>query len=244
MSTVTEIPGCIHSVETFGALDGPGIRYVVFLQGCLLRCAYCHNPDTWDKCDGTSTTAGEVVEKILPYRNFIRSGGVTLSGGEPLVQPDFTAAILRLCKEQGFHTAVDTCGAVPMEKCQEALELADMLLLDIKALDSEECKSLTGMGNENALRLLNWCEEVKKPIWIRHVCVPGLTLQTAKLQKLADFLSPFSCIEKVELMPFHKMGTYKWDALKIPFTLADIPEPTAAEMEKAHAIFRKAGLPI
>lgn len=244
MSTVTEIPGRIHSVETFGALDGPGIRYVVFLQGCLLRCAYCHNPDTWDKCDGTSTTAGEVVEKILPYRNFIRSGGVTLSGGEPLVQPDFTAAILRLCKEQGFHTAVDTCGAVPMEKCQEALELADMLLLDIKALDSEECKSLTGMGNENALRLLNWCEEVKKPIWIRHVCVPGLTFQTDKLQKLADFLSPFSCIEKVELLPFHKMGAYKWDALKIPFTLADIPEPTAAEMEKAQAIFRKAGLPI
>lgn len=244
MSTVTEIPGRIHSVETFGALDGPGIRYVVFLQGCLLRCAYCHNPDTWDKCDGTSTTAGEVVEKILPYRNFIRSGGVTLSGGEPLVQPDFTAAILRLCKEQGFHTAVDTCGAVPMETCQEALELADMLLLDIKALDSEECKSLTGMGNENALRLLNWCEEVKKPIWIRHVCVPGLTFQTDKLQKLADFLSPFSCIEKVELLPFHKMGAYKWDALKIPFTLADIPEPTAAEMEKAQAIFRKAGLPI
>ncbi len=244
MSTVTEIPGRIHSVETFGALDGPGIRYVVFLQGCLLRCAYCHNPDTWDKCDGTSTTAGEVVEKILPYRNFIRSGGVTLSGGEPLLQPDFTAAILRLCKEQGFHTAVDTCGAVPMETCREALELADMLLLDIKALDSEECKSLTGMGNENALRLLNWCEEVKKPIWIRHVCVPGLTLQTDKLQKLADFLSPFSCIEKVELLPFHKMGAYKWDALKIPFTLADIPEPTAAEMEKAHAIFRKAGLPI
>ena len=244
MSTVTEIPGRIHSVETFGALDGPGIRYVVFLQGCLLRCAYCHNPDTWDKCDGTSTTAGEVVEKILPYRNFIRSGGVTLSGGEPLVQPDFTAAILRLCKEQGFHTAVDTCGAVPMEKCQEALELADMLLLDIKALDSEECKSLTGMGNENALRLLNWCEEVKKPIWIRHVCVPGLTFQTDKLQKLADFLSPFSCIEKVELLPFHKMGAYKWDALKIPFTLADIPEPTAAEMEKAQAIIRKAGLPI
>ena len=100
------------------------------------------------------------------------------------------------------------------------------------------------MGNENALRLLNWCEEVKKPIWIRHVCVPGLTFQTDKLQKLADFLSPFSCIEKVELLPFHKMGAYKWDALKIPFTLADIPEPTAAEMEKAHAIFRKAGLPI
>ncbi len=244
MSNIAETPGRIHSVETFGALDGPGIRYVVFLQGCLLRCAYCHNPDTWDKCDGTSTTAGEVVEKILPYRNFIQSGGITLSGGEPLMQPEFAAAILRLCKEQGFHTAVDTCGAVPMEKCREALEMADMLLLDIKALDTEECQKLTGMGNENALRLLKWCEEIKKPVWIRHVCVPGLTLKTEKLQILADFLSAFSCVEKVELLPFHKMGAYKWEALKVPFTLANTPEPTVTEMENAQAIFRKAGLPL
>ncbi len=244
MSSISDIAGRIHSVETFGALDGPGIRYVVFLQGCLLRCAYCHNPDTWDGCDGTSTTAGEVVEKILPFRNFIQSGGVTLSGGEPLVQPEFAAAILRLCKEQGFHTAVDTCGAVPMEKCREALELADMLLLDIKALDSEECKALTGMGNENALRLLNWCEEVQKPVWIRHVCVPGITLEPQKLEKLSDFLTGFSCIQKIELLPFHKMGAYKWEALKVPFTLADTPEPTAAQMEEARSIFLSRNLPL
>lgn len=244
MSSISEIAGRIHSVETFGALDGPGIRYVVFLQGCLLRCAYCHNPDTWEVCDGTSTTAGEVVEKILPFRNFIQSGGVTLSGGEPFLQPEFAAAILKLCKEQGFHTAVDTCGAVPMEKCREALDLADMLLLDIKALDPEECKTLTGMDNENALGLLRWCEEVQKPVWIRHVCVPGITLQGEKLEKLADFLTGFSCVQKVELLPFHKMGAYKWEALNVPFTLADTPEPTADEMEKARAIFLARNLPL
>lgn len=244
MSSISDTPGRIHSVETFGALDGPGIRYVVFLQGCLLRCAYCHNPDTWDGCDGTSTTAGEAVEKILPYRNFIQSGGVTLSGGEPLMQPEFAAALLKLCKEQGLHTAIDTCGAVPMEKCREALELADMLLLDIKALDSEECKSLTGMDNKNALRLLSWCEEVQKPVWIRHVCVPGITLEPQKLEKLADFLKGFSCIEKIELLPFHKMGAYKWEVLKVPFILADTPEPTAAQMEEARSIFLARNLPL
>lgn len=244
MSNIAEITGRIHSVESFGALDGPGIRYVVFLQGCLLRCAYCHNPDTWDCTDGTSTTAGEVVEKILPFRNFIRSGGVTLSGGEPLMQPEFAAAILRLCKEQGFHTAVDTSGAVPMEKCREALELAYLLLLDIKAFDSEECKNLTGMGNENALRLLQWCEEVKKPVWIRHVCVPGITLDAQKLEKLANFLSQFSCIEKIELLPFHKMGVYKWETLGIPFTLSQVSEPNANEMKSAADIFTRAGCPV
>lgn len=244
MSNIAEIIGRIHSVESFGALDGPGIRYVVFLQGCLLRCAYCHNPDTWDCTDGTSTTAGEVVEKILPFRNFIRSGGVTLSGGEPLMQPEFAAAILRLCKEQGFHTAVDTSGAVPMEKCREALELADLLLLDIKAFDSEECKNLTGMGNENAFQLLQWCEKAKKPIWIRHVCVPGITLDAQKLEKLANFLSQFSCIEKIELLPFHKMGVYKWETLGIPFTLSQVPEPNANEMKKAADIFTRAGCPV
>ncbi len=244
MSSVSDIGGRIHSVETFGALDGPGIRYIVFFQGCLLRCAYCHNPDTWDCGDGTSTTAGEVVKKIIPFRNFIRSGGVTLSGGEPLLQPEFAAAVLKLCKEQGFHTAVDTCGAVPMEKCREALELADMLLLDIKALDTEECNKLTGMGNENAISLLRWCEEVKKPVWIRHVCVPGITLDEGKLKKLASFLRDFSCIEKVELLPFHKMGAYKWEALQIPFSLADTPEPSIEEMSRARAIFEDAGLPL
>lgn len=244
MPSISDTPGRIHSVETFGALDGPGIRYVVFLQGCLLRCAYCHNPDTWDGCDGTATTAGEVVEKILPFRNFIQSGGVTLSGGEPLVQPEFAAALLRLCKEQGFHTALDTCGAVPMEKCREALTLADMLLLDIKALDPEECESLTGMDNQNALKLLSWCEEVQKPVWIRHVCVPGITLIPEKLEKLADFLKGFSCVKKVELLPFHKMGAYKWEVLKVPFSLADTPEPTAAQMEEARSIFLARNLPL
>lgn len=244
MSNIAETTGRIHSVESFGALDGPGIRYVVFLQGCLLRCAYCHNPDTWDCGDGTSTTAGEVVEKILPFRNFIRSGGVTLSGGEPLMQPEFAAAILQLCKEQGFHTAVDTSGAVPMEKCREALELADLLLLDIKALDPEDCRKLTGMDNTNALRLLQWCEEVGKPVWIRHVCVPGVTLVEEKLKKLASYLTNFTCIKKIELLPFHKMGAYKWETMQIPFEFGKVEEPTNEQMERSRNIFITFGLPI
>lgn len=235
--------GYIHSYESFGAVDGPGVRFVVFMQGCPLRCRYCHNPDTWHTADGKRVTAGEVFDEISQYRNFIK-GGVTLSGGEPLMQPEFAEAILTLCRKEGFHTAVDTSGAVPLSACKGALEAADLILLDIKDIDPADCETLTGQNNRNALALLRWCEEAKKPVWIRHVLVPGLTLKEEKLHALAQMLKRFSCIEKIELNPFHKMGEYKWDAADVPYTLKDTPVPDEASVLHAKEVFRSYELPL
>jgi pyruvate formate lyase activating enzyme len=236
--------GHIHSVETFGALDGPGIRYVVFLQGCLLRCAYCHNPDTWVPNIGKEITANALVQDIVRYKNFILTGGVTLSGGEPFLQPEFCCEVLRLCKENQLHTAVDTCGAVPLSACKPAVDLADMLLLDIKAIDDELCKQITGQSNQNAIELLNYCELTKKRVWIRHVMVPGFTLERTQLEKLADFLTAYSCVERVELLPFHKMGAFKWENLGIDFTLKDTPTPTQEQIRMAKEIFESRNITV
>ena len=239
-----EIRGRVHSVESFGALDGPGIRYVLFLQGCPLRCRYCHNPDTWDAQGGKWMTAGEAVEDIWRYRNFIRTGGVTLSGGEPLLQSGFAAQVLRLCREQGIHTAIDTSGSVSLELCREAVDQADLLLLDIKAMDSQLCKQLTGRDNASAINLLDYCEAQGKPVWIRHVLVPGLTLEEKPLRSLAGFLDQYTCIQRVELLPFHKMGEYKWEALHLPYTLKDTPPPTEQQVAWAKSFFQNKRYPV
>ena len=244
MPETKSITGRIHSVETFGALDGPGIRYVVFFQGCPLRCLYCHNPDALCPTDGQEKTSAEVVGEIRRYKSFIRSGGVTLSGGEPLMQPAFALDILRRCQTEGLHVAVDTSGGVELEYCREVVEEADLLLLDIKALDDLLCRRLTGRGNDNALRILDLREQMGKPVWVRHVLVPGYTLDNRLLSGLADFLTGYTCVERVELLPFHKMGEYKWEALKRPYDLAETPEPTAEEVAAAKKLFADRGLPI
>ena len=237
-----QIKGRIHSVESFGAVDGPGIRFVVFLQGCPLRCLFCHNPDTWDGKAGREVSAQELVDEILTYRNYIKKGGVTLSGGEPLLQAQFTAEVLRLCKENGLHTAVDTSGCIPLERALPALQQADMLLLDIKDIDPDDAKALTGMTNQNAIATLDYCEKVAKTVWVRHVVVPGYTLNYDKLERLAEFLSGYNCVEKVELLPFHKRGEYKWEVLGEDYKLFDTEEPTQKEMAKVKGIFRSKGI--
>lgn len=237
-----EIQGFIHSLESFGTVDGPGVRFVVFMQGCLLRCRYCHNPDTWAFQQGRTLTAPELMAEISRYRSFIQKGGVTLSGGEPLAQPEFCAELLRLCRAEGLHTAVDTSGAVPLEHCRKAVDEADLLLLDIKALEPALCKALTGRDNTEALNLLRYCERGSKPVWLRHVLVPGITLAREGLERLADFIKPFTCVQKVELLPFHKLGAYKWKAMKLPFSLAETPEPSQEELELAAEIFRSRAL--
>ncbi len=231
------IKGRIHSFESFGAVDGPGIRYVVFFQGCPLRCKYCHNPDTWDFVGGEEYGADEIVEKILPFKGFYRGdGGVTLSGGEPLAQPAFAAELLRKLKAKGLHTAVDTSGSVALSVCKEAVDEADMLLLDIKSADKLLSADITGsdscLANEKAL--LDYCEEQGKSVWIRHVVVPGLTLDKARLEELAEFLSSYSCIKKIEALPFHKLGEHKW----IPelYTLKDTEAPSKEEMDEVQKI--------
>lgn len=236
------VKGRIHSVESFGAVDGPGIRFVVFMQGCPLRCLFCHNPDTWDAKAGREVSAEELVKEILTYRNYIKTGGVTLSGGEPLLQAEFTAEVLRLCRENRLHTAVDTSGCIPLEKALPALELADMLLLDIKDIDPDDAQELTGMTNRNAIATLDYCEKVAKTVWVRHVVVPGYTLDFEKLERLAAFLSQYTCVEKVELLPFHKMGEYKWQVLGEDYKLFDTQEPAEEEMARVKGIFRAKGI--
>lgn len=236
--------GRIHSVETFGALDGPGIRYILFLQGCPLRCQYCHNPDTWDPSAGRTLTSGDAVKDILRYRNFIASGGVTLSGGEPLLQADFCREVIDLCHQEGIHCAIDTSGSIPLGQCKQAVDAADLLLLDLKALDAGLCLNLTGQDNRNALELLSYCEITGKDVWVRHVMVPGITLTKERLRDTAAFLSPYACIKKVELLPFHKMGEYKWEALGMTSPLSGVKEPGAEDIAMAKKLFQKAGLPL
>ena len=235
---MNSILGNVHSYESFGTVDGPGLRFVVFLQGCPLQCLYCHNPDTWNPDAGMKVRAEDVVEKIEKCRSYLRNGGVTLSGGEPLLQPEFCLDILQRLRALGLHTALDTAGSIPLSQSAPVIDAADMLLLDIKALDPDDCRRLTGQGNENALATLAYCEKTNKRVWVRHVLVPGLTLDTRKLKALADYLKPFTCVERVELLPFHKIGEYKWRELAIPYALTDTPETTPAQLAEAQALFR------
>ena len=222
-SHLMTLTGRIHSHETFGTLDGPGVRYVLFLQGCNLRCAYCHNPDTW-AFGGKEVTVEEVIADILRYKNFIRDGGVTFSGGEPLLQPEFVKALCDECRKAGLHTAIDTAGAIPLGQCRAAIDAADLILLDIKAIDPATCKALTGQDNALALKLLDYCEAQRKDVWISHVVVPGFTMDAAQLKALQDYVKRFACVKKVNLLPFHKMGMYKWERLGLTSPLANTQE--------------------
>ena len=231
------VPGRIHSCESFGTLDGPGIRFVIFLQGCPLRCRYCHNPDTWRTDGGRLISSAELMKQIESCRNFLRNGGVTLSGGEPLMQPDFALDLLRRCRKTGFHTALDTAGSLPLERTRETIDAADLLLLDIKALEPELCRELTGQDNKNELATLEYCEQTGKEVWIRHVLLPGKTLSMDRLGKLAEYLKPFRCIRRVELLPYHKLGAFKWKELGLDDPLADVPVPTPDERNAAETLF-------
>lgn len=231
------LKGRVHSFESFGAVDGPGIRFIIFFQGCPLRCSFCHNPDTWVFDGGTEYTADELVEKVRPYRLFYRGGGgVTLSGGEPMAQHEFITELLLKLRAEGIHTAVDTSGGVPLSVCKSAVDAADMLLLDIKTIDPEACLAITGSSDalKNEKEILDYCQEQKKPVWIRHVVVPGLTDGREQLKALGDFLSGYSCIEKIEPLPFHKLGEHKW--LPELYTLGDTEPPTAEQMAEAEVL--------
>jgi pyruvate formate lyase activating enzyme len=241
---MSETIGYVHSVESFGAVDGPGVRFVVFTQGCPLRCLFCHNPDTWKMNEGNQMTATELFSQIKTYKNFIKKGGVTFSGGEPLLQPDFIYEVIKLCKQEGIHTAIDTSGAVPLSTCKHVIEACDLVMLDIKDIDKDDCIKLTGQSNTNAMAILNHCDYIGKPVWIRHVLVPQYTYNTDKLERLAKVLSWYSCIEKIEVIPFHKMGEYKWDYVDTPYQLNDVPSATPEQVKTAKEIFKQHGLPL
>ncbi len=230
--------GEIHSFESFGTVDGPGIRFVVFLQGCPLRCLYCHNPDTWEKGRGSCRmTPEELLDEVLRYKRFIARGGVTLTGGEPLMQAAFVREFFLLCRGQGIHTALDTSGALWSQPVRDALDVTDLVLLDIKSIDPEQHKELTGAMITHTLRCLDYLEERQIPAWIRHVVVPGWTDDDRLLQRLADYLKPYRCIEKIELLPYHRMGARKYEQMGFDYRLEGTPELSEERLENAREIF-------
>ena len=235
--------GKIHSLESFGTVDGPGIRFVVFMQGCPLRCQYCHNPDTWEVNRETpyQLEPEALLSEVLRYKNFIAKGGVTVTGGEPLLQPLFLKDFFRLCKENGLHTALDTSGYICSDKALEVLNYVDLVLLDIKTIDSSLHPRLTGVEQKNTLTFLEELERRQIPTWIRHVLVPNLTDKDEDLEHLAQYLSSYKTIQKIELLPYHTMGVHKYEALGLDYPLKEVAPLAKERLENAKAIFRKWG---
>ncbi|MBQ7792808.1 MAG: radical SAM protein, partial [Clostridia bacterium] len=198
---------------------------------------YCHNPDSWKLREGNKVSDTEILQDILDYKNFIKRGGVTFSGGEPLMQPEFLLSLIRGCKENGLHTAIDTAGSVDLSISAPVIREADLVLLDIKTLDESLYPTLTGGDIAKNLATLDFCESIGKPIWIRHVLVPGYTLVKERMVKLATFLQQYHCIQKIELLPFHTMGEYKWEEMGLSNALLEVPVPTEEEMAEAKKIF-------
>ncbi|MDR3375994.1 MAG: pyruvate formate-lyase-activating protein [Ancalomicrobiaceae bacterium] len=238
------IKGFIHSTEIGGAVDGPGVRYVLFLSGCMLRCAFCHNPDTWHMHEGKPTNSRDVLKDISAYGKFLAHthGGVTLSGGEPLVQTDFTAAILRGCKEMGLHTALDTAGFLGAHADDYLLADVDLFLLDIKAFTEATYHDLTGVALEPTLQFARRLAAMGKPVWLRYVLVPGLTDKFDEINGLADFARDLGNIERVDVLPFHKMGEFKWSVTNVPYRLGATEPPTFELTEEVRNVFRARGL--
>lgn len=234
--------GRVHSVETCGSVDGPGLRYVIFLSGCPLRCVYCHNPDTQDHKCGTYTSADEVVAQALRYRNFIRKGGITISGGEPLLQPEFVKAVFQSARRAGLHTALDTCGFVGDRADDELLQSTDLVLLDIKSWNPALYKSVTGVKLEPTLRFARRLSDMGKAMWIRFVLVPGLTDGEENMRGLAGFIKTLDCVERVEILPFHKFGESKHQIMGTDYQLMSTPAATAEDVARAKAIFAEEGV--
>lgn len=228
--------GRIHSFQSMGAVDGPGLRYVVFMQGCPLRCAYCHNPDTWKFEAGEEFSPQEVAGKIRRYRPYLANGGVTVTGGEPLMQPEFTAELFRILKEEGFHTALDTSGIGNLQLAERVLAYTDLVLADVKFLTEEEYRRYCRADFREVTAFLDLTKKRGIPLWIRRVVVPGINDTEEHIKKLLDFLTEYPNVEKIELLPFRKLCLEKYDAMGIPFPLTDVPEMQECETEKLRDI--------
>lgn len=226
------IKGKIHSIESMGLVDGPGIRFVVFMQGCNIRCAYCHNPDTWVKEGGQEYTPYELVEKIKKYRTYFEpsGGGVTFSGGEPLLQGEFLIETLKLCKESGIHTTIDTAG-VGNGNYEEILKYTDLVLFDIKHIDSEKYEDLVKHSMDESLKFLKAVQGTNTKMWVRHVVVPGITDSKEHLIKVKEFIDTLKNVEKVELLPYHVLGCNKYDVMGVKYRLEGL-EPMDKEKLK------------
>ena len=240
------ILGNIHSYESMGTVDGPGIRFVVFLQGCPLRCKFCHNPDTWDiKEKKIQESPEETLKKLKRYKNYFgKKGGVTVTGGEPLVQSEYVLELFKLCKQEGIHTALDTSGYIFNEKVKEVLKYTDLVLLDIKAIDKEIYRDLTRVELDNTLKFLNYLQEIKKSVWVRHVVVPTITDNDELLEETAKFISKFENVEMVEILPYHTLGVFKYQELGLEYPLKDIEDLGYERKVEIIEMFKKQGLEV
>lgn len=232
--------GRIHSTESFGTVDGPGIRFTVFFQGCPLRCRYCHNPDTWDMKGGREVTAEELMKEYDSYKEFLRSGGITATGGEPLAQPEFLAELFALAKSKGVHTCLDTSAGVyspeNSKKIDEALKFTDLVMLDIKHIDPYEHKKLTGVGNRHILSFAEHIRDLGIPLWIRHVVVPGITDSRDQLFRLGEYLSTLRNLKALDVLPYHDMARKKYAELGMDYPLPDTPPLPKEDAIKAKEI--------
>ena len=253
---MTSIKGKIHSIESFGSVDGPGIRFLIFLKGCAMRCRYCHNPDTWsgtihpDRSDGSTiserlTTADELLDRAERYRTYWgNEGGITVSGGEALLQIDFLIDLFYKAKVRNINTCLDT-SAQPFtrkgpwfEKFERLMSLTDTVLLDIKHFDDDKHEWLTGHSNINILDCAKYLSDIQKPVWLRHVLVPGVTDDKENLQQMNAFLRTLRNIERIEVLPYHTLGVFKWEQLGLPYTLEGVPTPTRQQVAEAEKILK------
>lgn len=229
--------GRIHSIDTFGTVDGPGIRFVLFMQGCALRCQFCHNPDTWNTGDGKAVTVDDIVREIEPYLPYYRrsGGGITVTGGEPTLQAGFVAELFTECKRRwGLHTALDSSGFCEPAHVEALLDVTDLVLLDLKQIDAEKHAVLTSQGNGRILNFASYLSGRQQPTWIRHVLIPGITDNGNDLRELGEFIGGLHGVEKLELLPYHRMGVYKWQQLGKDYPLEGVPTPTDQEVERAY----------
>ncbi|MCR5715958.1 MAG: pyruvate formate lyase-activating protein [Lachnospiraceae bacterium] len=237
--------GRIHSIESFGSVDGPGIRFLIFLKGCNMRCKYCHNVDTWNPESTDLRTADQLLDQAERYRSYWReTGGITVSGGEALLQIDFLLELFTKAKERGINTCLDT-SAQPFTrqepwfgKFEALMKVTDLVLLDIKHIDDEEHKKLTGFSNQNILDCARYLSEIHQPVWIRHVLVPGITAVDEYLQQTRAFIDTLENVERIDVLPYHTLGKFKWDELGIPYALEDVEPPTAEQIARAKEILK------
>ncbi len=240
------ISGRIHSLESFGTVDGPGIRFVVFMQGCPLRCKFCHNPDTWEVDKGTWYTPEQLAGEILNYKSYMEfsKGGVTFTGGEPLLQAQFLIEVCKLVKQQGISVALDTSGYVWNNYVEELLGYTDIVLLDIKNYEARAYEAITGVPLEPTLQLLDYLRDHNMNTWIRYVLVPGLSDDLGSIKRLSDDLKHYPNVSKIELLPFHKMGEYKWKELGLEYTLSDTKEPSRELIQEVKSIFEGSNITV
>lgn len=240
------IKGKVHSIETFGTVDGPGIRYIVFLQGCPLRCKYCHNRDTWNKNGGTEKTAEEVIQDALKYKTYMEfsGGGITVSGGEATAQPEFLYELFKLAKENGLTTCLDTSGCTKASDISDILDITDTVLLDLKHMIPENAKDLAGIDINTAIDFARYLDEKNIPVWIRHVLVPGVTDSEENLNKMGEFVSTLKNVDRFEILPYHTLGVHKWEELGLKYPLVGVPQAEDEDVKRAKDIIEKYGVEV